>query len=296
MISSGVKQLLASPPSPLTFSSAIMQSQATASGNGTASWIRLLTLLNCTSLTGPSALACARAAPATTIKSIIEMNSLIFPPVADNVTNSANVAQQIRAKTFAHVPFFLGTNNDEGTLFATGQTNVSAWLTANGLSALAPAIQASYPVPQTPTAAFQQIADIITDVTFQCSALTLINLAVANGYTDVWRYYFNASFPNSTPFPGAGVYHSSEIREVFGTYNRTGATAQQAALSAYMQTAWANFAKNPTQGPGWPRWESTVRDLADIGANGASGEMDIDPALVDGRCPIYAPVYALRGI
>jgi len=274
-----------------------MESEATAGGNGSASWTKVLTLLNCTSLTGPSALACARAAPATTIKSIIETNALAFPPVQDNVTSSSNVAVQMRAKTFAHVPFFLGTNSQEGRVFAVGQTNVSAYLAANGLSALAPYIQASYPAPQTPTQAYEEISDILTDVVFQCAALTLANTAVANGYTDVWRYYFNASFPNNMPFPDAGVYHSSEIPEVFGTYNRTGATAQQVALSAYMQSAWADFAKSPSQGPpGWPRWESAVKDLADLGGNGASGEFDIDPATVDERCPIYAPVYAATGI
>jgi len=292
----GVKQLLANPPSPLTYRAAIMESEATSTGNGSASWTSLLTLLNCTSLTGPSALACARAAPATTIQSILDTNALIFPPVADNVTSSSNVAQQLVAKTFAHVPFFLGTNSEEGRVFAVGQTNVSAYLTANGLSALAPYIIASYPTPQTPTQAYEQISDIITDVVFQCPAMTLANTAVANGYTDVWRYYYNASFPNVMPFPDAGVFHSSEIPEVFGTYNRTGASAQQIALSAYMQSAWADFAKNPSQGPGWPKWESTVKDLGDIGGDGTDGEFDIDPATVDGRCAIYAPVYALTGI
>jgi carboxylesterase 2 len=269
----GVKQLLANPPSPLPYRAAIMQSEASATGNGTVSWTRLLTLLNCTSLTGPSALACARAAPASTIKNIIETSSLVFPPVADSVTSSANVAQQLNAKTFAHVPF-----------------------TADGLATLAPAIEASYPTPQTPTAAFEEISDIITDVTFQCPAMTLANTAVANGYKDVWRYYYNASFPNSTPFPDAGVFHSSEIPEVFGTYNATGATAQQIAVSKYMQTAWATFAKDPSNGPGWPKWQSEVKDLADIGGNGNNGEFEIDPNTVDQRCAIYAPVYALTGI
>lgn len=293
-----VKQLLALPPSPLTYRAAIMESEATSTGNGTASWAKLLTLLNCTSLTGPSALACARAAPATTIQSLIDTNALVFPPVADNVTDSANVAVQIKAKTFAHVPFFLGTNSQEGRVFAVGQTNVSAYLAAEGLSALAPYIIASYPTPTTATQSYEQISDIITDVVFQCPALTLANLAVANGYNDtgVWRYYYNASFPNNMPFPDAGVYHSSEIVEVFGTYNRTAATAQEIALSSYMQTAWAKFAKDPAQGPGWPKWNSTTKDLADIGGNGVNGEFEIDPATVDGRCAIYAPVYALTDI
>jgi carboxylesterase type B len=273
-----------------------MQSEASATGNGRASWTRLLTLLNCTSLTGTSALACARAAPASTIKDIIEMNSLIFPPVADNITSSADVAQQLNAKGFAHVPFFLGTNSEEGRVFAVGQTNVSAFLAAEGLGLLAPAIEASYPAPQTPTAAYEEISDIITDVAFQCPAMTLANLAVANGYKDVWRYYYNASFPNSTPFPDAGVFHSSEIPEVFGTYNASSATTQQIALSKYMQTAWATFAKGPSNGPGWPKWQSQAHDLADLGGGGSNGEYDIDPETVDQRCAIYAPVYDLIGI
>jgi len=273
-----------------------MQSEATVTANGSASWTALLTSLNCTSLTGPSALECARAAPASTIKSIIETQALVFPPVADNVTSSANVAAQLAAKTFAHVPFFLGTNSQEGRVFAVGQTNVSDFLDAEGLAALAPAIEASYPIPMSPTAAYEEIADIITDIDFQCAALTLANTALANGYTDIWRYYFNASFPNFAPFPDSGVYHSSEIPEVFGNYNTTGATTQQIALSAYMQGAWADFAKDPSAGPGWPKWGSGGADLADLGGGGSVGEFDIDPASVDGRCAIYAPVYEVIGI
>lgn len=63
-----------------------------------------------------------------------------------------------------------------------------------------------------------------------------------------------------------------------------------------MQTTWANFAKNPYAGPGWPAWGSAVNDMGDIGVDGIYGEVAINSAAVDARCAIYNPLYASIGI
>jgi carboxylesterase type B len=56
-------------------------------------------------------------------------------------------------------------------------------------------------------------------------------------------------------FPGSGVYHSSEIQIQFIFRNlkdeKMQSTTEQIGLSKVMQSTWANFAKNPTAGPGW---------------------------------------------
>lgn len=296
-----VKQLLSVPPSPLTFRAAILESEAAAlAGSGLASWEALVAAVGCSA--AASQIDCVRAVPATTIKSVIEHAALVFPPTVDNKTESGNVALAITSHTAAQVPFLIGTNADEGRPFAAAlgldePLNVAAFLNASipNEPALQAAIAAAYPLSLYPTP-YLAISAIITDLSFTCPASALANLASVSGYR-VWRYYFNASFPNTQIFPDAGVYHSSEIPEVFGTYPTAGATAQEVALSAYMQGAWARFAKHPRAGPGWPRLRAPLDlDLGDLGPDGSFGEVTIPQIAVDFRCPLYAPIIAVEGL
>ncbi|MCJ1474787.1 hypothetical protein MMC13_003447 [Lambiella insularis] len=296
-----VKQLLSVPPSPLNFRAAILESEAVSlAGSGPASWETLVAAVGCTA--AASQIDCVRAVPATTIKSVIEHAALAFPPTVDNKTETGNVALAITSHTAAQVPFLIGTNAQEGRPLAAAlgldePLDVATFLNATipGEPALQAAIAATYPlsVYQTP---YFAISAIITDLEFLCPASALANLASISGY-EVWRYYFNATFPNTQTFPDAGVYHSSEIAEVFGTYPTAGATAQEVALSKYMQTAWASFAKRPTRGPGWPklgsRWDV---DLGDLGPDGIFGEITIPQLTVDYICPLYAPIIAVEGL
>lgn len=65
---------------------------------------------------------------------------------------------------------------------------------------------------------------------------------------------------------------------MFGTYHRANATREQIALSKYMQTAWANFAKGPAKRPGWAVWP-TIAVLGPIPGpkyyNGVGKEYDV---------------------
>lgn len=140
-----------------------------------------------------------------------------------------------------------------------------------------------------------------------------------------WRYYYNASFPNTQKpaAPGLGVYHASEIPIVFKTYPQVNVTTQEFALSQYIQGAWARFAKNPQGGPGWNAVGTGAAGQVPVGAtdmglggyyiagNGsvASGSWDlgvlgnagnsmssgvtvISPLAIYARCAIWKPVYA----
>ncbi|KAK5452213.1 hypothetical protein LTS15_007278 [Exophiala xenobiotica] len=118
---------------------------------------------------------------------------------------------------------------------------------------------------------------------FVCPVGILTNDSQTAGLP-TWRYFYNASFPNInlTGLPDAGVSHSSEIKLVYGTYSRMGATEEEKALSHYMQTAWANFAKHPQVGPGWAQ----VPALAQLGSNGMLKTM-ATAAELDSRCVFY---------
>ncbi|MCJ1311332.1 hypothetical protein MMC25_005003 [Agyrium rufum] len=295
-----VKQLLANPPSPLPYRAAILESQAASlTGDSEANWETLATALDCTA---GDQLACVRKAPATQIKNIIETAMLAFAPVEDGATFTKNVAPNLFSKKFAQVPFFLGTNSQEGRVFAAAAglqlpgATTSAFLNATfpGQPLIQQVISKAYaPVANSP---YLLASAVITDSSFTCPNSLLAGAAALNGYA-VWRYYFDAAFPNTQLFPDAGVYHSSEIPEVFGTYSSAGATAQQIALSKYMQTTWASFAKNPAAGPDWPRYLSDNGvELGDLGENGSTGEKTIAEAPIDANCLIYDPTILAGGI
>ena len=71
--------------------------------------------------------------------------------------------------------------------------------------------------------------------------------------------------------------HDEIVPILFGTYNKSTATAAEAELSRSLQTAFANFAKdpmNPPPAPNWPAYEpgivgvASVPTLAEIGYQG----------------------------
>ena len=284
-------------PENTPFRAAIQQSgQASVSPaptvNGTLSWLALVDALNCSS--AKSALACVRAKPPTQIKSIEEHLMLSFGPAIDNVTTLSNPQQARAQRRIANVPVLTGTNSQEGRVTEVGQKNITAFLAATfpESTELQQAVIAAYPLGQnglnTP---YDVISQIWTEYFFQCPAAIEANSSSAAGYP-TWRYYFNASFPNTQSFSSAGVYHSSEIRLIFGTYANSGATAQEYALSQFMQGAWAQFAKNPTLGPGWNQLGTfDGHDIGVLGPFGSSGATLIPQKEIDANCKLYKTVY-----
>ena len=60
-----------------------------------------------------------------------------------------------------------------------------------------------------------------------------------------------------------------------------------------MQGAWARFARDPWEGPGWTGvgLSPTGYDLGNIGSRGSSGVTLIKTSEVDSRCGIFTPLY-----
>lgn len=289
-------------------------------GTATDPFAELAYLLNCPA--GQSNLTCVRAADATAIRKTLNENNLNFLPVVDNVTSFGPGALRRQAGKFARVPILGGSNFQEGRLFQYGQTtNFSAFLQQTfGTTApqQIPLVEAAYgPVGTTPglNTDFDLVSAVFTDLNFQCSEALQANQTAASG-VPAWRYIYNATFPNTEVFPGSGAFHSSEVVEVFQTYaggpvnptthapqglERTNLppTAQQYALSSYMNGVWANFAKNPVRGPGWPSIGGQFNEtLGVLGVDSSSGVTVVDPSVVNYRCPLFYPLYeaALGGV
>lgn len=244
------------------FRAAILQSgqwsyKPSAPASSVPAWYNLTATLGCPG-TYSSNLTCVRAAKATDIQKIIDENSLSFDSIVDNVTSIANPAQARLSGKIAAIPALIGSNANEGRVFTIGQNNVDAFLQgllgSTPAAALIPAIKAAYPLDRAAglTNNNDIIAQISGDITFLCPAAFWANASASIG-VPTWRYYYNASFTNTQLIQELklGAYHASEIPMVFRTYPRANTTTQEYALSQYMQSAWARFAKNPNGGPGW---------------------------------------------
>jgi len=294
-----VDTLVTTYPKNPPFRAAIMQSGQTTlytnTNNAPTSWLALAAALNCTQSHPQSNLTCVRSFPANVVKSTIEHLAIPFAPVSDNVTNLRYPAAARANGTVAPVPILTGNNADEGTiLIGEAGGNASQYLTSliPNQPVLVNTILSAYPNITT------QLSDIITDSIFQCPAGIAANDTVKGG-NPAWRYYFNATFANTQIAPGVGVYHSSEIPIVWGTYPRVNATVGEARLSAAMQASWANFAKAPRQGPGFPNvptvgvWGNGVGLIGD-----GSGRLNstIQSAVLDRRCPLWRPLYVAQGL
>ncbi|KAL1799235.1 hypothetical protein ACET3X_003272 [Alternaria dauci] len=243
-----------SPP----FRAAILQSgqysyRVAPQTSSISAWNNLTANLGCPG-THASNLTCVRAANATAVRDIINQNSLVFSPVADNTTLVTNPAARRLSGNIARIPVLGGTNAQEGRVFQVGQTNLTAYLQAT-FGILAPAlilaIEAAYPIGSNGlTNDYDVISQISTEITFQCPQALWANATASIGIP-TWRYYFNASFVNTQAYPQLGAYHASEIPLVFRTYERANTTTQEYALAQFIQSTWARFAKNPYAGPGW---------------------------------------------
>ncbi|KAK1976309.1 carboxylesterase [Colletotrichum cereale] len=302
-----VKQLLASPPSPLPFSAAIMQSQQSLLlGSGSDSYKKVLQQFKCQGESSP--IACLRKVLATDIKAYIESStSLVFPPVNGDGTSVSDVRGSITSKTWPKIPVLIGTTLNEARVFlavmgnSDGTSAMNTSLSTAGITSDATKNSLLTLYAAKGTNALTDVADrILTDAIFTCTTSTLASFLAINGYT-AYRYRYDASFPSTSIFPNAGAYHTSEIPSVFGTYPQyskfAAATQQQTKLSSYMQGVWGGFAKKPDGGVGWPKIGGALGfELGLLGAGSSSGVSVVATLQADYPCAIYSGLTQIAGL
>ena len=263
-----VDALLTSPPNPVPFHAAIIQSnEKTVSPHSiesASSWARLVNATNCPHDDAAAALECIRGKPVLRLKEIIERAALPFNSITDGITLSKSPRQnRLKSKEnpslIARVPVMVGNNANEGSMYVIGQNSTEIFLKQivsvlypNGAPEdLVKKVLDAYPLGEKSTMTETDRMDrILTEVLSQCPIKVVADDSIAAGIS-AWRYYYDASFPNTEIFPGSGAYHSAEIKTIFGTFDRVSATSGQLEVSKRMQKAWVDFAKNPSQGPGW---------------------------------------------
>lgn len=297
-----VDALVVSPPEPVPFRAAIMESGQTSiktpadstAKTYEASWQKLLKGTNCTS---GETIECLRALPAQDLKRVATKGGLSFGPIPDNVTVPAKPRQKRlnSAKnhtSIARVPVLIGSNADEGSTTVMGQNDTRKYIQPI-LGKYTDLVLSKYPLgsPGAHTEN-EQLSLIVTEFQIQCVTAAYANESAWAGIP-TWRYLFNASFPNNEK--GYGAYHTSEIPFVFGTYPEANRTHFEKEVSMSMQKAWADFAKDPYKGPGWAK-EPAIGIFGDGVKAGMSDKgkkplKSVPSKTIDFRCPLYIPFY-----
>jgi len=198
-----------------------------------------------------------------------------FQPVVDGVVIPDQPRALFDSGDIADVPYLLGSNADEGTLFHVLQREVtteSEYLAALERR-LGPTVAAQvaevYPVSDfdTPQDALERVTG---DAGLVCPVRDTAKRAAAAGL-DVFLYNFNRPIPvPALQALGLGATHGAEIAYVFGSVGPDLVGAEDLALSATMRRYWGRFAAagDPNGGSdlAWPMFsaDSDIRLNFDV--------------------------------
>jgi para-nitrobenzyl esterase len=185
--------------------------------------------------------------------------------------------KQFDTGNVAKVPYILGSNTDEGTLFTlfsafADEAALTARLATDFPGADTAAILAAYPADRFtgPNALKDRYARILGDARLVCSTYdsAIRASAAASGIPAVWTYNFDVAVViPSMPTLMLGSTHGAELTFVFGTSllfspESPNYVAANKALSDRMINYWTNFAKTGDPNGGsetaWPKFSASA--------------------------------------
>lgn len=182
-----------------------------------------------------------------------------FWPIGDGYVITEDQYTLYSNGQYNDVDVIIGTNSDEGALFAHG-VNVEQHkaLLQERFGPLADNALEVYPATND-AVALQSSRNIFRDALFAWHSWIWAKLQQETGKSNVYLYYFDQRrppFQKGEPIEGAG--HSDEINYVFGHVDHNPNfqyTDEDRQLSAIIMNYWVNFATtgNPN-GEGLPEW------------------------------------------
>ncbi|MCC6846985.1 MAG: carboxylesterase family protein [Deltaproteobacteria bacterium] len=212
----------------------------------------------------PDVLACLRAAPVAALLDAFGDSELDGTPISiDGAFLPAHPRTLFDRGAFSHVPYMLGFNSDEGTLFFIGATPLAspaeytAALTAR-YGALAPQVEAVYPVTSFPTPQ-DAFVRVVGDATLVCPTVDVARRVSAAKNPRTYVYNFARVIPLAfVNILDLGAFHGAEIPYVFNSVPAP--NFFDAQLGSRMQEYWTSFARkgrNPgaAKSAAWPRFK-----------------------------------------
>jgi carboxylesterase type B len=245
-----------------------------------ANWYTVATALSCgnASTDSTTLLACMRNVELDSLLAAVPNTGLAalpsaFGPTVDNTLVFSNYSQQ----TPASIPVLVGSNDYEAGLFRTEL-------------ALANATLPDY------------TWDAYNLAEFTCPAGVRANASIA-AHNPTWRYRYFGVFPNTNVSWEGGAYHGAELPLIFGTTSSTpglNSTAEEIKFQAYIQGAWAAFAKDPVNGlrtyeGGWPLYDPAKKSLIRLAYDNHVGTNLASPMVYDAGC-VNASLAALEAM
>ena len=207
---------------------------------------------------GPAAAAALRALPVSALtKPVDGLRAPDAPgPIIDGVVATQSVPAAFAAGRQAEVPYLVGGNSFEVSLFPAMTEHQDAMLGKLGPSA-GPAVELWGGGDKT-----KAVAAMMTQAMVIEPDRFLAREQAKAGAT-AYVYYFSY-VPEAARATSLGAGHGAEVRYVFGAPEHP--TPADLAVSDAMEAAWVAFAK--TGSPGWPAAGPNGDPVMEFGAEG----------------------------
>jgi carboxylesterase type B len=230
-------------------------------------WYGVATAVGCgDASTDPTALlACMRTVNVTSLLGAVPTTGLsallsAFGPTVDDTLVFSNYSLQ----TPASVPVLIGSNDYEPGFFRTESALTNT----------------TYP---------DVVWDTLNLASWTCPAGLRANASVAAN-NPTWRYRYFGNWPNTNVSSEGGAYHGAELPLVFGSLSAlANSTTGESKFEAYIQGAWATFAKDPVHGlrrykDEWPEYNPAKKSLIRLAFNNLVGTNIASPIDYDRLC------------